>query len=129
MLSINLNTAEILAHTVELAKHGLTEAAELFGMLRKAIVDEAVTADHEQVKRDTIKNIRDIEDNIRAAVEVLTRGTMPATEFREDLTAMMIGGWKAIHKDAPPAEIERFMLERANNIAQAYAGRVLRELK
>ena len=118
--------------TIGVHVQSIRSLAEQMRMLRRLAVDTA--HDNEDAKRELVRAIDDQLPILLAACELVENGPLAAGELRDELSGMLgtslslasLPGMDGFHTTG---QVVQFCKERANNIAQAYAGRVLREPK
>lgn len=110
------------ATTIAESLSGLAKQLEA---LRGIGADIVVSPDREKSKRELLATLADYAQSLRQAVDMVNRGPMDGKEFAAEVYAtLMRGDWQWAKENDAADVICR---ERANNIAAAYAGRVLRE--
>lgn len=115
-----------LSETANLHATVLKGIAEQYESLRSTLVDVAVDRDQEQGKRNVIEAMVDGADNLRAAADLIERGPVSAETLVAELYEALC--LRAVDlTNASTARVCEVLKERANNIAMAYAGRVVRE--
>lgn len=91
--------------------------------------DSPVSADREQQKRDAIAHWLKCADQIDIASDMIERGPVDGEVLAQEIfDALAIRSYNFLGADKG-AEIDILLRERANNIAQAYQGRVAMEPK
>lgn len=107
----------------------LSEAAETLESLRVAATDAAPPDGFEEQKREALTLWSDQAKALKVCVDMIERGPASDKEVSEELLDMLRRGYRAYFKQDIPKEMEEFFMERSNNIAAAYMGRVAREPK
>ncbi len=108
----------------------MRQCAESLAALRRAGVDCVAGPEQEEAKRDIIKNFDDMSDALSVASDMLDRGPLPTNDLRKELFESLCAGYRACYVGKELTDEQaKFFLERASNIAAAYAGRVAREPK
>lgn len=127
------NVAEVFnsaTHEISLA---LAEVATALHERASAGADMVVDAEREQAKRENIKLWRETAAYFDALADAVNKTPVSADGLRDELAGMLLHGVECIFRNSTAAvldrdSIESLMRERANNIAQVYAGRVMPEL-
>lgn len=142
-MTTDKNLVEALAIAAEMlckeacstAADGLERMAESLDHLRSRLADIAVTPDDEEAKRFMISLWDEQSENWRRAADIVRCGTIEPTTLANELKdALFVNSGTIVRKtpDGEHVRIDDFrehLIERANNIAAAYRGRVAREPK
>lgn len=124
LAEMGITESESIAVYMDLLRRSRTRLGNLISLA----VDTVVTADQEEAKRGLIKCWRDAYDAAEVAADLLERGPMDAKVFAKEIEKSLLLGMNIVSADMGGRD-EMYCRERANNIAQAYSGRVAREPK
>ncbi len=122
VINESLDCAEIVMR----ALRGIEEANNRLRQLRQQATD-LVMPGEEHIKRGVIAEVDNMIANTANAASLLQDGPMPATEFMDELTGLLMVRAPDLANAGSPTVVAEILRERARNAAQGYSGRVVRE--
>lgn len=124
-VEILAETAETLCKEAIAAADTLDRLAETFEYFRGRLVDIAASREDEEAKRSMVWLWDEQIANWRAAAEFVRFGAIDQKQVATELRDMLL----LRAPDLLNGNVVELLTERANNIAAAYAGRIMREPK
>lgn len=128
-LDLATETSEQFVLAIEQIQLCLREVVH--GLMHHAATgsDMVVAAEQEDGKRQCIRVWRDEAYRLSLLADAVGQDPPSANEIYREMKDMLLHGAQLAEKDIPwtALSVRTFIDERAKNIAQAYAGRVLRE--
>lgn len=128
---------ELMGETTEAFKLALDQISACLrdtarGLRERATeaADTVVPADKEEAKRNIVSLLRDQAAHCERMAVAVDRDPVSGKQISDEIFGMLKNGWGVaiqanVHHD--PAAILGWFRERANNLAQAYQGRLLPE--